>query len=824
MKKIFTVKCIITAAMMIALCFPAKAQNFELKKNHIVKPYLSVAEAAQLRQAPKAQRIAYQQLMEKLADEKSTDISKAAKGLNDDEANETVILSEDFSLMSDGDENAPDMSVDLCDSNGDIDPCYTHMPGWWGEEVFPAGGTCAMVHPEYGGLISTPFLGNLQGKVKVSFRVKCFDEYRHYFFVTLLYGNTLAPSMATYDYYSGYIYADEGWKNFEYEFINTRTESVFAQINAVSYNNGIIIDDLKVTIDNDYVLPPQNLVTKRFMQDGFTLGWNAVTQAADYIVNLYQQQLSYDGTQDVTENFDGLEIDEETGKFIESSMPEGWDFDFTTDALAPGYNGTQGVVFRGNLTNYSGGELVANGNGGRIKNVKFYIEQTHANSDMLESYGYSPILHLSGWNGDEWEDIGDIELPGVGQSAMLDICQLMEESGSVYTANYTKIKFEGYLMDEGEFVLDEVTLSLEAPSENVLVRENVITPINEITFTNIDNDYEYFFTVQTRRDDGSISEPSELKHVFGVPAPVALPATDIDPTGSFTANWEAEENANMGYLVVLNKVFTAPTTVEDYVVLSEDFSKVNTDATIEDWESYGNKNAITSLDDVTLTSGWLGQGNIMATGMFGCREGEEPIYEIITPELKLSNGDKSYKVTVTVYFYSEDRLVIQGDKTKEYISGTAGETVTATVTLSAGTDATRVWFYTENYGAFMLDDISITQTLHEGDVMVSPYAEVSTLDTHYTFTGLDTSEGISYSYVVYAGRSLWDEEAVSEASNEILVNLNGSVEAIEPIIDELQNGEVNIYDLQGRKVASTAVSHGIYIIKQGNSTRKVIVR
>ncbi|MDD5862260.1 MAG: hypothetical protein PUD15_06830 [Prevotella sp.] len=122
--------------------------------------------------------------------------------------------------------------------------------------------------------------------------------------------------------------------------------------------------------------------------------------------------------------------------------------------------------------------------------------------------------------------------------------------------------------------------------------------------------------------------------------------------------------------------------MKDYEILSEDFSKVTSKATKDSPESAGNKSKLTTLDDYTQLGGWYGQGNVLANGMLGCRQGTEANYEVITPELPLGNGDKSYKVAVSV---------------------------------GHGYDGLRVWFYTKHYGAFMLDDVKITQTLAKGD-------------------------------------------------------------------------------------------------------------
>ena len=208
----------------------------------------------------------------------------------------------------------------------------------------------------------------------------------------------------------------------------------------------------------------------------------------------------------------------------------------------------------------------------------------------------------------------------------------------------------------------------------------------------------------------------------------------------------------------------------------------------------------------------------MANGMLGCRQAEDPTYEIITPELSLGNGDGSFNVTVTTYFVSADTLVVQG-KHLAYIPGKAGETVTMTVPMTDGYDGLRVWFYTKNYGSFFLDDIKITQNIKKGDKLVySNIEQEQTTDTKYTFSGLDVTPGTSYSYVVYALRSNYKESAVSDASNEVTVDILNAIQSVKTT----DKGSKRIYDLNGRELPA-AKQHGVYLIRENGETRKVIM-
>ncbi len=754
-------------------------------------------------------------ISEALASKPSTTTSTHQRAPRKANAKWNTMLEENFEYMTDGTDSVPGVEISD-DSSWEIPDQYFHTPGWTGEGIYQAGGCVALAYPGFGGVLNTP-LGKYKGRLKISFRAKSIAKRRQAVSIVLCRGGIVDPQMAGDNYEWVNFNTADGWTDYELETTNYYDQdNCFLQINAGSYDDGIIIDDLQIEEDQNFVGVPQKPNVSHFTHEGFTATWNAVDNTDQYLLNLYKLQDKADAQTEQITDFDDLALNDE-GTF--TNIPDGWTFNLTKDSVATGYDGSNGVAFCSDPNGYDPGYIETEGTGGAITNLSFYLTKLSDNSDELTSYGYGVSMSIKGYDGESWNSICYISLADYTKGEPQHITSdLLKENGIDIAGKYTKLRFCGGLNDEGSFVIDQVELSTLTPQDTVLFQKDVTTSTPSYAFTGLDMDQDYYYDVRASRNGIGEGKATDLVHAFGVAAPKATEATDIDERGEFTANWEAEPKANDGYTVCLNKTYIAPEAITDYEILSEDFSKVTTAATVDDPESYGNKNQVTTLDEATQTSGWYGQGNLMANGMLGCRQAEGPTYEIITPELSLGNGDGSFNVTVTTYFVSADTLVVQG-KQLAYIPGKAGETVTMTVPMTDGYDGLRVWFYTKNYGSFFLDDIKITQNLKKGDKLVySNIEQEQTTDTKYTFSGLDVTPGTSYSYVVYARRSNYKESAVSDASNEVTVDVLNAIQSVKTA----DKGSKRIYDLNGRELPATK-QHGVYIIRENGETRKVVM-
>lgn len=131
-------------------------------------------------------------------------------------------------------------------------------------------------------------------------------------------------------------------------------------------------------------------------------------------------------------------------------------------------------------------------------------------------------------------------------------------------------------------------------------------------------------------------------------------------------------------------------------------------------------------------------------------------------------------------------------------------------------DAVRLCVETKQSGAFFIDDVyaGCHQLLLQP---VEGYEGVSTLGkTSYAFSGLE--KGASYALVV-RGKQANELSCPSEQ----LVVVTGCISGIRNVEDAQKAGEhTDYYDLNGRKVLASQLTHGVYIVRQGKNTYKIV--
>lgn len=726
-------------------------------------------------------------------------------------AHEEVLVNEDFSLMT-GD------STEISDDDTwAIPDAYFHTPGWTGEGIYTANGTVGLSYPGYGGVLNTP-LGDYHGKITIRFKAKATRKNGNLVMVSINRGGIKDLRAAAPGFLTKTIKGTDTWTEVEWTAVNPYPDTdAFVQINASNYDGGIFVDSLVVTRDLDYQVAPLNLAAGAFTHDGFTAAWDKTPGAADYVVNLYETTTRSDNQKD-TETFEACKFSDDGATIDPATLPKGWEFDFVPDSaqLATSGDGTQGILFSGDVNdNYT--YLSTPEQNYKILDFSFDVKKLSENSDGFIDDGYTTYLEILGWNGNNWDYLGMAEMDGEVGSTKTFTMDDFTEYGEV-AGLYSRLKIAGGYMDTGSLVLDNFYIEREPAKDTTLVQGNIVTTDNYYTFTGLDMTKEKYFTVTARNANGVASVPTTPFHALGLAAPVASEATDVTPT-SFTANWSDETQANDGYIVSLSQKYTAPEAVSDYSILCENFDKV-TKGTVKKPAGVGNNSNATSMDDFTHRSGWLGYGSITAKGMLGCRQSSygSP-YCLITPELSLGGGDKSAKVSVIAFNDQADTLVIQNSVDYVKVAITPGDTNVVNVTLPNCKDGDRIYFYTANHTAFLLDSVSVTQDLLAGDIVVVPLSEtkVAAGETSYTFSDLDPAQNFTYVYHVEGVRTVDDETAYSDASNDITVDLTTGIATLR----QQQPADRRIYDLMGRSYDSKAQLHkGIYII----NGRKVIVK
>ena len=292
--------------------------------------------------------------------------------------------------------------------------------------------------------------------------------------------------------------------------------------------------------------------------------------------------------------------------------------------------------------------------------------------------------------------------------------------------------------------------------------------------------------------------------------PVVLPATDIAET-SFVANWEVVEGAEE-YNVQLYKVTDVDGNGDTETLLSEDFTgltKTNTDVT-------------STINEYTLTGDWDGYKIYSEGGVLRVGTANNGGY-VTTPVLEASGAvevsfstklynvsDTGSKLTVTVMDSEGGEVAV-----KEFVPTAASTVYTFTADVNG-------YFYVEFSTAAStgkkranIDDVVISTTTSMKSEQI---ATVVTDKTSYLFENLEA--GAKYRYRVQAK----DAYGVSGFSQYQVVTM---LTNISEIIGECSS--VEVFTLSGIKVAEGeksvlgTLASGIYLVKNGNVTVKVVV-
>lgn len=218
-----------------------------------------------------------------------------------DYGKEVVIVSEDFSKMTTGSEEDPDLDADMNFVPEDnvwlnLYEKYTQTPGWGSMNAYPAGGTIYLNADgkENIARVTTPMLdlsdytgiGFIQFKVR---RPSIFEDNAEYAMLEAAETNHMGP---TWDFL-GNVQLPEitpDWQTLTYMYYGCGPSTLF---NIVAQDLPIIIDDIKVFQIDQYAPTP---VTYRHSDYAavddtkakFNLRWNKVDGADGYVLNVYQ--------------------------------------------------------------------------------------------------------------------------------------------------------------------------------------------------------------------------------------------------------------------------------------------------------------------------------------------------------------------------------------------------------------------------------------------------------------------------------------------------------------------------------------------------------
>lgn len=748
----------------------------------------------------------------------------------DEQSRWEAVIDEDFSLFTAGSEEAIDetfMPEAYFETGAmDLDDALFHTPGWSGVGVYQAGGMAALAYPRMGGLINTPFV-EMQGHLKVTVRVKAIEA-RFILMMSIVAGDYWSP----YDPGCGdrtqaqdpTLMPDDGWQELTFEVVNPSAEPCALQMNGMAYNSGkLLIDYIKVERDLNYVATPSGLKAEGFVTDGFTAAWDAASGAESYKVDLYKME-AIGGNVMYEESLDNLAADEEGNL---TGLSQGWSGKVTptTDGVVAEGNGSGNAIRLATSDDYI--ELDCDGK--YVVNISYdanYLVKGAESYAHLDCQVYDPEL-------DDWMGWNITPTKGPGEWISDVATESFQGFTSGYQGRFTKVRFHvgeiglarmiGLSEVDEVFLVDNIKIETTPELEVSPVSESVATEQTEYTFTGLDMQHFYGFTVTGVGAEGE-SNPSKMFKAQGVAAPEPLPATDLDERGAYTANWLAAHHAN-AYILNSYEIYTLEEPKTDYVIMEENFDACKEGDKETGMKSLGNFSRI-SLDNYTDNPGWIGSGTLLCNGMVGCVNMDyesHTTFSMLSPMMDLSNNGGQYTVTVSFELENAyEQFVVQGGMETYQIIEPNGELArTVQITLDKGHQHTDLMFYTVNGTPFLLDKVVVSQNLQQGDRLHKLLKQMETQDLTMRVNELEIKDNHIHAYSLQSVYDNYGDIYYSDYSDYMTVDLAASgIEALEQAGISLENAE--FYDLQGRRVYEP--QEGIYVVKSGEKTVKVIIR
>lgn len=741
-----------------------------------------------------------------------------------------TIMYEDFSKWSAGTPENPDDTlypIDYLTTFDNTLPSDMFMtPGeYTGVGCYQAGGCIALNYPGSGGYLNFPAM-EMCGKLILTARVKAIGDKTTLFALNIVTGEPDNPQSVEGDNgMNGMMSATaaDGWIDIRREIQNPYTSPAWLQINAMMYNTtGIVVDWVKIERDLEYLSAPSQAISHKFTNDGFTASWQKDPRAESYLVSLYEKTPVNGTDYQAYEDFEDAALDEMTGLI----------------PLKNGWSGTFGFSFDGNIVTdpddvFEGAKSIRLHNNDRLT---FFLDNT-----LVKDISMAFLANVAE------ENKKNVSLrvipftnynPGDNDNAFYWMMRperlddgwnwvQMTEFFDDFQGGYTRVDLMPEGLKEGEYmIIDNLCAVTEPLTETECVIEDATVEEASYTFSGLDMDNTYYFTVKAK-NASCTSEPSAQTYAIGVGAPTVKEATELDKRGAFTANWEPAAKAT-SYTLNCYESLPVTETIYDLPVFTEDFSKAQGGE--DDNYVFLNNIDFIELDSFADNEGWGGSGTILGDGMVGCYMmevyGQLLPFEMISPEIDLSHDGGNFKVNVDFIIQNEGEiLVVQCDNSNYIgIQGAEPNKMThATVELAEGTPTSKLMFYAFNNTPFILDKVEVTQNFNSGDEILTKVDFKELPDGNASsgrISGLERKDGITYVYEVISHRDHYGRVYDSEPSEKMRVDL------YETGIEETEipgEGDCKVFDIEGREITGKPTP-GLYIMIKGGKASKVIVK
>ena len=759
-------------------------------------------------------------------------------------ADATMLLEEDFSRFTAGSEATPD-ATDISDvDTGAIADSYTATPGWYGAAVYQAGGCAYIGMFDFGygdepGYIQLPIMEGLS-TYEVTFRARSAVEGS----TDTMYVVGFDSNSDSYEY--EIIDITDNWAEYS---ITLTSDYSATGIQLYTMTNDFYIDDISLKSIKTGIAAPKALAASNVTATGFTANWEAVADATDYQLSVFSHVEGVAAEEgSVTEGFDGIAVTNK--KFIDaanSTFPEGWTISVSEQGTSREVYNSSGNYLSPSISlafDASGDYVETPEAPARISGVSFWCKAQGAD-EMSE-------VKVMGVDGELLTLIGSVypnSLDAAGEVVSFTVPM---------DYNFTKVRLV-YVKSVGNCSIDDVTYNYGGTSvvRSYLMENQSVGNVTSYDVTADTESTQYYYYV-TASDDQFTSTPSAVIVVgegggdepidTDLPAPVALPATDVTDNG-YTANWEAVDKANL-YLVYSNIDHTAPVD-ETYYLVNDDFSGI-TEGTednpgvymyygfLDEWMTRSDWYAVMP----SFVEGYLGLDNSL--GDYGYPASlSSPSYDLTNDggKVKVQFRVKGTDISkIAVYLFDEET---ETAGTPQLFDVTA-DWSDITVDLEGGT--TFCYISIEAYegaGTFYVDDLKVSQNLKAGNTLQLSHGYAETDATSQYFATTDKVEGDSFFYYVIAVNYDFDNDEIlgwSSGSNDMYVEDGGSVKAIQGetykivpssrgiIVATSDNDTVSVYDVNGRCIySSQGCTHNIalsraavYVVKVGNDAVKIV--
>lgn len=780
---------------------------------------------------------------------------------------EQTLLNEDFATFSEGTEDAHGPEI-VYENSYHIPASMTAQPGWTGGGVHQAGGCVALYpwetgyedEPMRGGYISTPAF-MLDGTATLTFRAKVSGAEEGELWVALC-DDYYGPG----DDQGDFVLTNE-WQEFTLVATQASMEDN-SYFQFMSTGEGYaMVDDVKLTFKRDRIATPYVLPAENISATEFNAHWEPVDNAKNYLLTLLCTEAPAEiVTGEILEGFDGIKVKED-GKSIDTdapNYPEGW-YVNVSEAGSQDVNTTAGNMSSGALSlvfDAVGDTIISPVTPETIDEFSFWCKPS---GSQEEDYYSMSLIRVEIYHSltDKWENVAQIAYYSFAAEGSKYVF-----NKEMFTNDVNRVRLTLIQKGNINFYLDDLKLHYSSRGKNVTVFEDKVVEGTSYNVKDINPANEYSYYVKAQNDE-LVSAASYTTWVDGL---VGLKVQTDEPTEvtstSFTANWQPLGHATE-YTVNVSRVTTAKEDMENVTVLEEDFENI-TEGTVEepgtDWNSpfdFGAKGWASTAWCATQPAWAKGMAGTTGTNVWMGTAGL-----VYTPVLDFSFYDGKGITIDATFVTTVDAFEYQGLEEKEgvfamlmnpadmntpiahayletpAIGSHSGKMVIENV--PEGTDLSNVIiaFMNKSGLTFFVDYAKISMNVPAGKSMATPFKSVTTENTSYKFDNL--TEGFDYSYMVKASTSHNFYTFESNFSEPRMVKTS-ELTAIDRVTGNLSNiavytapGKViteadaniatHIFTPEGMQIASGKgnctinVTPGVYIVRTGSHTAKVVVR